>query len=144
VIHKFDAGWRMQVAAKSFAPGAVVSEVARRHGIQANLLSFWRLRYGAKARASLSGRQPLCRRHRDQCRRRRRARSPLDPATELKQKRDDRPLHETMNSAFGSKAGVAYPHPMPHNGLEMSRPASQGKYRTFRNAWLAGSAPSSC
>jgi len=30
------------------------------------------------------------------------------------------------------------------NGLEMSRPASQGKYRAKLNAWLAGSAPSSC
>jgi len=30
------------------------------------------------------------------------------------------------------------------NGLEMSRPASQGKYRAKRVTRLAGSAPSSC
>ncbi|HLE03291.1 MAG TPA: hypothetical protein VI729_01590 [Anaerolineales bacterium] len=30
------------------------------------------------------------------------------------------------------------------NGLEMSRPASQGQYRTETDIWLAGSAPSSC
>ena len=30
------------------------------------------------------------------------------------------------------------------NGLEMSRPASQDKYRAKLTAWLAGSAPSSC
>jgi hypothetical protein len=31
-----------------------------------------------------------------------------------------------------------------YNGLEMSRPASQAQYRAEINAWLAGSAPSSC
>jgi hypothetical protein len=30
------------------------------------------------------------------------------------------------------------------NGLELSRPASQGQYRTKRNTRLAGSAPASC
>src|SRR3990170_4911946 len=30
------------------------------------------------------------------------------------------------------------------NGLEMSRPASQGQYRAETDTWLAGSAPSSC
>ena len=30
------------------------------------------------------------------------------------------------------------------NGLEMSRPGSQGQYRAELNTWLAGSAPSSC
>jgi hypothetical protein len=32
----------------------------------------------------------------------------------------------------------------PPNGLEMSRPGSQGQYRTKANTRLAGSAPSSC
>jgi len=32
----------------------------------------------------------------------------------------------------------------PPNGLEMSRPASQSKYRAKRDLRLAGSAPSSC
>jgi len=30
------------------------------------------------------------------------------------------------------------------NGLEMSRPASQAKYRAEADIWLAGSAPPSC
>ena len=30
------------------------------------------------------------------------------------------------------------------NGIEMSRPASQGQYRAETDTWLAGSAPSSC
>jgi transposase len=51
LIRKFDADWRLRVTAESFAPGALVSEVARRHGVRSNLLSFWRQRYGAKARA---------------------------------------------------------------------------------------------
>jgi transposase len=51
VIRKFDADWRLRVTAESFAPGALVSEVARRHGVRSNLLSFWRQRYGEKARA---------------------------------------------------------------------------------------------
>ena len=33
---------------------------------------------------------------------------------------------------------------MEPNGLEMSRPASQGYYRAEVKTWLAGSAPSSC
>jgi len=33
---------------------------------------------------------------------------------------------------------------LPPNGLEMSRPASQGQYRAKLNTRLAGSAPSSC
>jgi transposase len=51
LIRKFDAEWRLRVTAESFAPGARVSEVARRHGVRSNLLSFWRQRYGEKARA---------------------------------------------------------------------------------------------
>jgi transposase len=54
LIRKFDAVWRLQVTAESFAPGALVSEVARRHGVRSNLLSFWRQRYGEQARALLT------------------------------------------------------------------------------------------
>ena len=44
---------------------------------------------------------------------------------------------------FGERAWVVRGNWTP-NGLEMSRPASQGYYRAKPNAWLAGSAPSSC
>jgi len=48
--------------------------------------------------------------------------------------------HKVIDLSWGGKPDDEW---LP-NGLEMSRPASQGQYRAKRNAWLAGSAPSSC
>jgi transposase len=42
VMRKFTEGERAQIVAESLAPGAVVTEVARRHGVRPNLLSYWR------------------------------------------------------------------------------------------------------
>jgi transposase len=42
VMRKFTESERTQIVAESLAPGAVVTEVARRHGVRPNLLSYWR------------------------------------------------------------------------------------------------------
>ena len=45
---KFDPAWRLRVTAQSFEPAATVREVAERHGVRSNLLSYWRKKYGAR------------------------------------------------------------------------------------------------
>ena len=47
----WSADLKRQIVAESFAPGASVAIVARRHGINANLLFTWRRRFGAESSA---------------------------------------------------------------------------------------------
>ena len=48
--------------------------------------------------------------------------------------------HNVIDMGWGSELENEW---LP-NGVEMSRPASQGQYRAETDTWLAGSAPSSC
>lgn len=43
VLHKFTDEQRTQLVAESFREGARVADIARRHGIRPNLLSYWRM-----------------------------------------------------------------------------------------------------
>jgi transposase-like protein len=43
VIRKFTDAQGTQIVAESFSPGAVVTEVAQRHGVRPNLLPYWRM-----------------------------------------------------------------------------------------------------
>lgn len=43
VMRKFTDEQRAQMVAESYATGVSMSEVARRHGVRPNLLSYWRM-----------------------------------------------------------------------------------------------------
>jgi transposase len=43
---------KVEIVAESYVPGASIAEVARRHGINANLLFTWRKRFGTQKTAS--------------------------------------------------------------------------------------------
>ncbi len=46
---------KVEIVAESYVPGASIAEVARRHGINANLLFTWRKRFGTQKTASGDG-----------------------------------------------------------------------------------------
>jgi transposase len=50
---------RARIVAESFEPGANISAVARRHGVNGGLLHYWRKRAKAQARATTATQAPL-------------------------------------------------------------------------------------
>ena len=52
---RWSADQKQRIIAESFAPGASVAEVARRYGLNANMLFTWRRRHGHAAGANAVG-----------------------------------------------------------------------------------------